>query len=61
MKKMNVRTDKALMSSVENEDVSHLKKIKRCNEYHFKEPGVKPDPNNHSSGSTGSVFACDAN
>lgn len=49
------------MSSVESEDVSHLKKIKRCNEYYFKESGVKPDPNNHSSGSTGSVFDCDAN
>lgn len=61
MEKMNVRTDKALMSSVENEDVSHLNKIKRCNEYHFKEPGVTPDPKNHSSGSTGSVFDCDAN
>lgn len=58
---MNIRTDKALMSSVEREVVSHLKKIKRCNEYHFKEPGGKPDPNNHSSGSMGSVFDCDAN
>lgn len=60
MEKINVRSDKALMVSIGNEDVSQLEKIKHSLTFHFKESGEIPDSKNHFSGSTGSVFDCDA-
>ncbi|MCK6676080.1 hypothetical protein [Enterobacter asburiae] len=61
MEKLNVRSDKALMVSINIEDAYQLEKIKHGLIFHFKESGEIPDSNNQFSGSTGSVFDCEAN
>lgn len=60
MRKVNVRSDEALMVSIGNEDVSQIEKIKYSLIFHFKESGDTPDSDNQSSDFTGSVFDCDA-
>ena len=42
MKKITVRSDKSLMVSINNEEVSLLEKFKHCKKYHFKESEGAP-------------------